>query len=300
MTNQKSLLKPSIELVFASILWGFGFVAVVWTLPFLSPSALICYRFLIASVIGWLYLKARGRRPQDLQREFKLAIIAGLSIGLSLFLQTWGLQFTTATNSGFVTTLYVVFVPFMARLFLRERLPWIHWLFVGLALIGTTLVVRAQTLEMNKGDVLTLGCALMASLQIVYVASIADQTKDSLALNTFQSFWAGAPYLLMIPFEVRHGTWNLFRMNSLGWIGFLSLTLGSTLLGFFLQLRAQKQLSPSHASLLFLLESPFACFFAIWLLDERLTHWQMAGAALILGSCIFATIFEGRKSEVVS
>jgi drug/metabolite transporter (DMT)-like permease len=77
-------------------------------------------------------------------------------------------------------------------------------------------------------------------------------------------------------------------------IGLLSLTFGSTLIAFALQVRAQRVLSPSIASLIFLLESPFALIFAIYFLNESMTDLQATGALLIFFSAVGATLAERR------
>lgn len=289
MAPTQSILKPTLELTFAAILWGFGFVANVWCLTALSPSAIVFYRFTISGLLGLaLFPLLRITRPQ-MKQEFKISIFAGVALGLCLFLQTWGLQYTTATNSGFITTLYVVIVPFVAWGFLKESLSWLHWVCVFLALLGTLLVVQLESIDLNKGDALTFACAFVASIQIVYISQISDRSKSPFIFNTFQSLWAGVPYALalMKTGEISH--WNLGAMDTRGWIGFFSLTFCSTSLAFYLQIRAQKHLSSSHASLLYLLESPFSYVFAYFLLNERMSVLQMFGAFLILASCVLAT-----------
>jgi drug/metabolite transporter (DMT)-like permease len=73
-----------------------------------------------------------------------------------------------------------------------------------------------------------------------------------------------------------------------------SLAFGSTVLAFFLQVKAQAFLSPTVASLLCLLESPFAMIFAAALLGETLGPLEGAGAALIFVSAAGASVIESR------
>ncbi len=296
MTKPKSLQRPLIELTTAAIFWGFGFVATVWALPYLSPSAIIAYRFLTSFAVGAIAFLFIRPDISHFKNEFRFAIFAGLGLGFCLFLQTLGLQYTSATNSGFITTLYVIFVPFVARIFLKEKLYLFHWFCVGLAMLGTAFVVNLGAVELNKGDLLTLACALVASCQIVYISAIASRSRHPFVLNTLQSFWAGAPFLLALFFESGAEKWNLMAMSPQGWWGMLSLTFGSTVLAFYLQMKAQKEINTSLASLIYLLESPFSCLFAVLLLGERLEFSQILGASLIVGSCLLATWFESRKS----
>ncbi len=286
-TKQKSSQKPSIralaELSFAGLLWGFGFIGTVWALHFLGPSAILFYRFAIAFVAGFALLILFGTSKSILISELKLTLIPGIFLWFTLFLQISGLQYTTAINSSFITTLYVILVPLLRALTSKERLDWLHWLCVALAVIGTALIVNLQKMStLNWGDLLTLLCSLFAAIHILSIGQRTLRTKNAFAFNVFQSMWVAALALLTWPLTER---WSLSSMDSKAWIGILSLGFGSSLIAFFLQVRAQKQISPSVASLLFLLESPFSCFFAYLFLKEKLDPIQWLGAGLILAAC---------------
>lgn len=284
LTKQRAIL----ELIVAGLFWGFGFVGTVWTLQGLGPSAVIFYRFLISFITAFLILLWRKTPRSLLLNEMGLALIPGVFLWLTLILQTWGLQYTTATNSTFITTLYVVIVPLMHSWTGQEKLGWAHWLCVALALIGTGFIVQIQNLtSLNGGDLMTFLCAIFAAIHILVIGQRALKTKDDFAFNAFQSFWMAGLSLLCLPFT---GKWSLGALNLEGWIGLLCLGFGSSLLAFFFQIRAQKVLSPSVSSLLFLLESPISCVFAYFLLNETLNPWQWLGALFILISCAFVSL----------
>lgn len=285
-----------LELVLAGSLWGFGFVATVWALQTMSPTAVVFYRFMGAFLIGIFLLKL-GRVPSViLRREAILSFLPGIILWIMLMLQTIGLKTTTATNSGFITTLYVIWVPLFRFLRHRERMGWVYWLSVATALLGTLFILNWHQLDLehlNIGDLLTLLCSVMAAVHIIVVGQKAPLSKNDFAFNIFQSLWVALPCFLILPFS-RQG-WDLTGMNHLGWIGMISLTVGSSLIAFYLQVRAQKTLSPSTASLLFLLESPISCLFAVWLLNETLTPLKFFGALLIMLACTVISL--PRKSR---
>lgn len=303
-TKEEFFLKLStrfqaiLELVLAGTLWGFGFVATVWALQTLSTPAIIFYRFFGAFFIGIVLLFIWRKPAGLLKSEALLTLSPGLILCLMLLFQTYGLQMTTATNSGFITTLYVIWVPLFRFVYHRERMGWLYWLSVAMALLGTLLILNWNSFDpqhLNAGDFLTLICSLLAAYHIIIVGKRAPLSQNDFAFNTFQSMWTALPCLLLIPisenFQVfQKGSWNLFALDSLGWIGMISLTLGSSLIAFFLQVRAQRVLSPSTASLLFLLESPVSFFFAFTLLGERLSSLQLFGAFLILLSCALISL----------
>ncbi len=293
-----------IELTFASVLWGFGFVAVVWSLRSMGPLSISGWRFLIAAAAGFGIMLFAKRLPlRENSEALRLAAVPGLLLSTMVILQTWGLKYTTTAKSGFITTLYVLMVPLIEGFFLNKKIPRSLILAVLIALIGVALICNlpnellgAPTGDKgswNFGDLLTFACAIMASLHIIWFGVIRDRIGDPFIFNNFQSLWAGLPALLLAfilePFTLP--SWSDYSL-----IGLIALSLGSSLVAFALQVKAQKVLSPSFASLLFLLESPFAALFGFWLLDETLNGFQVAGATLILAATGLATLAGAHES----
>lgn len=321
------------ELVFASSLWGFGFIAVVWALEAMSPLEITGWRFAIATALGLLYLKLRRR---ELWTQIGLAAWPGFLVAGTVMLQTWGLQYTTATKSGFLTCLYVLIVPLLEALTGRQKLHPRTLVCAAIALVGVGFMTgfdqmlgwgsfandlalqgsagepvndeNLAKMQLNWGDVLTLGCALAASGHIIAVGRAVEKVRkstgrevDSFRFNVHQCIWAGAPLLALTipilglnvsPLGDQGHVWPVASAWYAGWKpigGLLILAVGSTLIAFALQVRAQKSLDPSLASLIFLLESPFAALFAVWLLGETISASQIVGGILILGSVAAAS-----------
>lgn len=292
MKKIKSFLKPSIELTAASAFWGFGFIGTVWALRFIGSPAIIFYRFALAFVVGIFFLYLFNKDYKVWKNEFKLAFVAGFWLALTLILQTWGLLWTTATKSAFITTLYVVIVPLFSFLFYKERLHPLHYLFVFIAIVGTLMIIDFKWEAWNWGDTLTLANAFTAAFHILYIGKIAPKSKHHFAFNIFQAFWCALFALLLIGLDT---SWDIKGLDIKGWVGILSLGLGSSLFAFYFQIKAQKSLPASLASLLFLLESPFSYFFAFIFLGERLNQTQAGGAALIFVACFGAAIAEHKR-----
>lgn len=288
-TKKRALL----ELVTAGIFWGFGFTATVWALQGIGPSAIIFYRFFAAFVVSIFILKIKGHSIRSLKREAKIAFIPGVMLGATLLFQSFGLQWTTATKSSFITTLYVIIVPFLARFSHREKIPFAHWISVLVALLGVVLIVQLKELSLERGDLLTLVCAFFAAVHILVVDFAAHKSHNHFALNAFQSLWCA---LCAIPLAFIDHRWNLNNLQMTGWIGLTVLAFGNSLFAFYLQFKSQKYLSPSLASLLFLLESPFSALFAIAFLKESLTGLQSLGALLIFAACAYASQLQGGTS----
>lgn len=286
----------SLELIFAATLWGFGFVGVIWALPSWEPTPLLFWRFLIGAVAGSL-LSAVVARPKksELIWLLKTGFGPALFLALMLLLQTWGLKYTTATKSSFITVLYVVLVPVLESVVARKKIAKALWLCILISLIGVYLIVDPSWEQrFNVGDTLTLLCAIAASLQIISLDRVSRHVQRPFLFNVLQSWWATLFLLPVLAFQAG-ALWPTSPPSTLAWIGLLSVALGSTLIAFYLQVRAQKVLSSTVSSLFFLLESPFALFFAYLFLQERLNVRQAVGAALILASAFLATVREKAK-----
>lgn len=279
--------RACIELVLGALIWGFGFIATRWALQTWGPMWIIGLRFLLTylCVIPWLRARAGERVNRD---AFRLTLAPGLAIAFSLVLQTWGLKYTSTANSGFITVLYILFVPILEWVWLRRRLSALHGVCVLIALIGAALICQWHQSHWNVGDFLTLGCAFLGALHILLVSAVGTRIPSPFVFNAYQSLWAGVtPLTLALFLEPSIPQW--WPPTTLSIVGILFLALVSSLIAFQLQIRAQRVLSPSTASLLFLLESPFAAFFGWLFFSEQLEPSQWVGATLVIGAAIGAT-----------
>jgi drug/metabolite transporter (DMT)-like permease len=290
MLNKKTKQTAVLELVLASLLWGFSFIATIWAFDALDALSTVTVRFVIVLVAGLPFLWLPSLASSRSWAQARLVFWPGIFMGLSMVLQTWGLRYTTATKSSFITVLYVLMVPFIERVFLRRKLPPKIFLFAFMGLFGTALICQFQPfqpslLKWNIGDALTFGCAIAGALQIIFVGNSAAKIKSAFAFNLYQTLWALVIPILAFPI---FGGFRFDGFTALSLFGLLFIAFGSTLVAFMLQVRAQKVLSNSLASMLFLLESPFAAVFAALFLSEQLDLPQWAGAVLIMAAALGA------------
>lgn len=277
------------ELTFAGIVWGFAFVAAKWSLMAFSPVGALMLRFVFAFIFGELIYftlfktKSSSETNSHFMETLKLSMPAGLFLGGFMVLQTIGLKYTSSANSGFLTILYVVFVPLLSQLIFKTKPPQGSYWAVILALIGAFFMMGGNFSSFNQGDLFTLGCAFVSSFQIIFVDRISHKIKNPFRFNNFQSFWCFVLLIPLIPIE----TEPLFRNNidteqlNLALWGIAGLVF-SSVVAFYLQIRTQKVLDSTTASLLFLMESPNAMLFGFLLLNETINFYQGVGALIII------------------
>lgn len=283
-----------VELVIASLFWGFGFIAVKWAFQSFSSFGILFLRFAMTGVIGVALsrLILKDKSSINFSLNAKSAWRSGLALCLLLWFQTVGLEYTTAVNSSFITTLYVIHVPILYGLFYKKF--QIEFIFYGLiALTGVLFLIappsehwnplQALSLDFNKGDVLTLICSVCAALQILFVEADIKKSSNFFNFNSYQFLLATfflLPFLFLEEREFMHSA-----LTPLSVLGVLILVFGCSLIAFFLQVRSQSIIDSKVVSFLFLLEAPFATFFAIFLLQENLTLNQIYGTLIIFLSC---------------
>lgn len=279
------------ELLLAAVIWGFGFVATVWALQDFSVIGFLVSRFIIACLVGEAIRLLIFKRVFWDWKDFKHAFIAGLLMAGFLIPQSIGLLYTTATNSGFLTIMYVVLVPILS---FHKKHNWQVYALAALAFFGAWLLMNAVIFDFNKGDLWTLLAAFGASLHILFLGKVAPKIQDAFRFNNYQSF---SCLLVVLPFILLDPQFKMVSDQVLPWVGLLSTAIGSTLIGFIIQVRAQKVLSDTTAAQFFLLESPFALLFGALILHESVNLVQGTGAFLILLTS-FLTLKLESKNEL--
>jgi drug/metabolite transporter (DMT)-like permease len=134
-------------LLLTAMIWGFAFVAQRVGMEYIGPFTYNAVRFALGGLSLYpliLYLKHKNRNESQEKHLFlRQKRVGGLLLGLVLFLaaslQQVGLQYTTAGKSGFITGLYVVFVP-LVGVFFRHKTSLFLWIAVALASIGMYLL----------------------------------------------------------------------------------------------------------------------------------------------------------------
>ena len=283
-------LKADLSLMFCSLIWGITFVVVKNVLDHASPFVFLAVRFSIAVILMAIL------RPQVIQQIEDQEIFAGMRLAFFMFsgycFQTAGLQYTTASNSGFVTGSSVVLVPLLLGVFWGRKLT--RWIYVGAfaALVGLYfLTVPSEgLLYLNRGDVLTFIGAGFYAVHIILVGEYSQEHSVS-ALSLIQvAGCAVMAWPLTAAGAVIH--WQPVRFEW-SWpllVGILICSVFATAIAFTVQLWAQQYTSPGHAAILFALEPVFAVITSYFVLHERLTARALKGAALVVAGILLAEL----------
>lgn len=288
MKANKSLW-ADFTLLLVAIVWGSTFVIVKWAIMDLPPFPFLAIRFGLAFIslapFVWFYK----------EHISKGTLLRGVILGVFLFSgyawQTVGLQYTSASNAGFITGLSVVFVP--AFVSLTTKKPPRLSLLIGIlsALTGLGLLSLGDRFQLNIGDLMVLVCAISFALHIFFVGRYAPRTNATVlaSVQILTVSFLSAVFSFLTPQPVMHFSTNV-------WLGLLITAIPATSLAFFIQTKMQQFTTPTHTALILSMEPVFSAFAAFLLIGEHLTPRGLLGAGLVLGGMLLAE-FTGIENE---
>ena len=272
-------LKADLTLLLVAILWGSAFAAQRVAGQLGSVFFFNAARFLLAGLL----LLPFGLRNKIPRQQWPWMSAAGVILFTAGALQQAGLLTTTAGNAGFITSLYVVIVPFVLLIGWRERPTWLAVIAVFLAGIGAFLLSTGGGFKLGSGDVLELIGALFWSFHVVLLGKFAFKF-DAI------SFSAGQ---LLIGSVLNFAAAGLFERSNIALPlplveAILYTAVVSLGLGYTLQIWGQRHTPPTDAAIILSLESVFAVLGAWLVLNERLSPVQILGCVIILAAVILS------------
>ena len=213
-------------------------------------------------------------------KEMKTSIMGGIFCGLALFiasnLQQFGINNTSASKAGFITSLYAIIVPFLS-IFLHKKIRPIVWVSVVISLAGLYLLnYSAEGLSINIGDIQLMLCALAFAFQILIIDHYSDHVNGVL-MSATQFIVAGLLGIVcMFLFEKP-------QINDIlaSWWPIVYAGVFSCAIAYTLQIVGQRHVPPTEASLIFCLESVFSLLAGTIFLHERMKAINYIGCLLI-------------------
>lgn len=275
-------------LVITTMLWGFAFVAQKTAMESLGPLTFTAVRYALGSLaILPLVLWERRRNPRPPSRsDWGLIAAVAIAFFLGAYLQQLGLTMTTVTNAGFLTSLYVLFVPIFAMLVLFQRPHPIIWVGMPMALAGVYMLNGGTLDAFNLGDALVVASAVGWAVQVALIGIVSKRTGLPVTVTVICFLTTAAlGGIGAALFET-----PTFAGIGESWIEILYAGILSTAVAFTLQAVAQQYVPPSNAAIILSAEGLFAALGGALLLNERLTPLGYAGAALIFFAILLVEI----------
>jgi drug/metabolite transporter (DMT)-like permease len=281
-------IQANLVLLLAAAIWGGGFVAQSTAMDKIGPFWFVGLRFAIAAiaVLPFAWLEARKSQTPLVRRDWLSFVAVGLALFSGAITQQIGLLTTTVTNSSFLTGLYVVFVPLISVIALRQYPHWIIWPAAAMSLSGIFLMSGGQLENLTTGDLLSIVCALFWGVQIILAGLFVMSTGRPLALSFIQFAVCSllclliAPWVESISFDI---IWASGR--EILYVGLISSGLA-----FVLQVIGQRYTTAPQAAIILSSEALFGGFLGALLLGEMLPPIGYLGCAIIFAAMLLVEI----------
>ncbi len=280
---RKSLAADGV-LAVVTIFWGVTFVIVQDALRNADPLSFLALRFLVGAVAATLIAGRKMLHGPTLKAGLTLSVF--LSSGFAL--QTFGLVDTTPSRSAFITGLSVVLVPLVSMALLRRAPRAPAWAGVALSVVGMYVLTGGFSSPAGahelRGDLLTLGCALVFSFHILLTERYAP-TVHPTAMVAVQLWVTSALCGLCVPFGSPRVVWTVGFAVALAVCGILASAVAISV-----QTWGQARTTAIRAALIFSLEPVFATLYSVLVGREALTWRTVWGGGLMLGGVVLAEV----------
>ena len=295
--DHKKQVRADLMLVLVTLCWGVSYYLMDLSLEDMDPFTLNAHRFLgaflIAVLLSWKKIKTVNRTT------LKYSVLVGIALVFVYIGATFGVKYTTLSNSGFLCALTVIFTPIIAWIFLKQRPDKKLSLVVIMCTVGIAFLTLNDDFSINmanlKGDLLCIGCGVAYAIDLLVTErAVAHEKVDAFQLGVFQLGVTGAFNLVMaFLVETPH-----FPTTPATWGSVLFLAIFCTGLAFIIQPIAQQYTTAAHTGVIFTLEPVFSAIVAAIFAGEILSLKSYFGAALMLASIFIMEIdFDSLKKK---
>ena len=289
--------KSNLLLILASIIWGCAFVAQNVGMNYIGPWTFSTIRFLIAgfSLLAIIPILDKKRthviRPKTKEEKMKLllgSVLCGLALSIGSIVQQIAMLTVPVAKAGFLTTLYVLFVPMITLLF-GKKIPLKVWIGIAMALFGLYLLSMAGNLAIGIGEILLILAAYLFAIHIIIIGYFSTRV-DPVRLSCGQLLIGG--FATVIPMIV-------IEKPTIGsilaaYIPLLYTGIFSSCVAYTLQIFAQKEANPTIAGMLLSLESVFAALAGYLILHQVLNTRELIGCVVIFIAIVIAQLPDRR------
>jgi len=298
--DSRKQFQADLMLILVTLCWGVSYYLIDICLADMDTFTLNAHRFLgafvIAAALSWNKVKTVNRIT------LKYSVLVGISLVVIYATVTFGVKFTTLSNSGFLCALTVVFTPVLGSIFLKQKQDRKVVTAVIICLIGIALLTLKDDFSINKenlkGDILCMICAVVYAVNLLLTErAVAHEEVNAYQLGVFQLGVTGVfNFILAIILEEPH-----LPTTSSVWAAVIFLAIFCTGVAFVVQPIALQYTTASHTGVIFALEPVFAAIVAVIFANEILSLKSYLGAALMMASIFVMELdLKGLISKVKS
>jgi len=285
----KSKFINSLVLLLVAAIWGFSFVAQRAGMEFVGPYTFNGVRFSLGTIsllpLYFLYSRSKSSHSESTNRQtVRRGILLGLVLFIGASLQQIGMEYTSAANGGFITSLYVILVPFISAFF-GKNIKKEVWIGSVLAFMGLYLLSFHGNFILSWGDSLVLASAVFWAIHVILIGRFAFHA-DAILLSITQ-FATTAIMSLLFAMVMEEIVWEYI------WQAAIPIIYGGVFsvgVAYTLQVFVQKKVAAEQAAIILSFESAFAMLGGWILLNEVVSMRSLAGAGLMLMGIIISQL----------
>lgn len=301
MRQNKTNWKSSLMLFLAAFIWGTAFVAQSVGMDYLGPLSFNGARFLLGSAallpvicLNRVKKKEEEKKPADLRTTVKGGICCGLVLCIASLLQQYGILYTTVGKAGFITTLYIILVPFFG-IFMKKKIPGKVWVGAAIAAFGMYLLCMSESFSLGKGDSLVFLSAVLFSVHILVIDHFSPKA-DGVELSCIQFLTAGVVASVLAILLEKPDIYDFAKgIFPLAYAGILSCSVAYTF-----QVLGQKDTDPAVASLILSLESTVSVLAGWVILGQALSGRELAGCVLVFSAVVLVQLPDKKQWKKIS
>lgn len=277
-------------LFIASFIWGTTFVAQVTGMDKIGPFTFNMARSIIGVISLIVYvLITKTKFSGDKKEVIKGGLLCGLFIFVGTSLQQMGLLYTTAGKTGFITSFYILIIPFLSIVFLKHKIQAFTWIVVIIGFVGLYLlaVPSLSDFSINKGDLIVFIGSFCWAGHILIIDYYSKKVNPvELSILQFTVLFVAS---LIMTFLFERDTATIDNIFS-SWASIVYAGILSTGVAYTLQMVGQKYTSPVVASLILSLEAVFAALAGYFVLNETMTSREFLGCVIVFLSMILSQV----------
>lgn len=263
-------------LLTVTFIWGLTFPIQKIALQGINPFFYNCLRFLTAFLLTVAFFR---KKP-----SWKNGLILGFFLGIAYAAQTSGLKITTSTKSGFITSLYIPFVPFFSYLIEKNKPTLSQIISFFVSIVGLYMLNDPSKDPFNFGDFLTIICAVAFAIHVVLITHFTETNDDEITLLAPQFLLTSGINFALTPLG------SSLKMNLAALYTLLFTAFFATIFAVWVQLKFQKFVGSNVSALIYVGEPVFAALFSFIILSEKMSLIQFAGIILLIFAMIMGAI----------
>lgn len=290
----KDLKKAHFLAVILMILWGMSYLSIKLVVNEIHPVLAAFYRFLIAAVILFIYLKIRYPEERILKEDkIKIALAGFFGVAMYFLFENYAVYYTTASNVAIIISSIPIFTLISQRIIFKEKINIVKAIGAFLSIAGIAIIIlsKGKVSLFSKGtigDLMGIGAALCWVAYTVVISKLKGNYR-SIVITTYQTIW-GCIILSPSIFVFQHSMPSLKVIANLFYLSFFC-----TCIGYAIYIYCQNKLGATVITTYINLQPIISIISAKVLLNENITLKQLIGSTIIIAGVLIAS-----KSEKIN